>query len=95
MRLLEMAERGEIEFVFVEYRDRLARFGYHYLERFFASHGVELLVKEDDVDRTAEEELAADGLKIITVFSARLYGRRGGRKVKKAVEEALQDAGNA
>lgn len=94
MRVLNMAEEGVIDFVLIEYKDRLARFGYHYLERFLESHGVELLVKEDDVDKSAEEELVEDVLKIVTVFSARLYGKRGGRRVRKAVEGVMQDANN-
>ena len=64
------------------------------MERFLESHGVELLVKEDDVDESAEEELVEDVLKIVTVFSARLYGKRGGRRVRKAVEGVMQDANN-
>ena len=92
MRVLTMAEKGVIDFVLIEYKDRLARFGYHYLERFLESHGVALLVKEDDVDTSAEEELVEDMLKIVTVLSACLYGKRGGRRVRKAVEGAIQDA---
>ena len=92
MRVLHMAGQGSIDFVLIEYKDRLARFGYHYLERFLESHGVEVLVKEDDVDKSAQEELVEDVLKIVTVFSARLYGKRGGRRVRKAVEGAIQDA---
>ena len=92
MRVLHMAGQGSIDFVLIEYKDRLARFGYHYLERFLESHGVEVLVKEDDVDKSAEEELVEDVLKIVTVFSARLYGKRGGRRVREAVEGAIQDA---
>jgi len=92
MRVLHMAEQGSIDFVLIEYKDRLARFGYHYLERFLESHGVEVLVKEDDVDKSAQEELVEDVLKIVTVFSARLYGKSTGRRVREAVEGAIQDA---
>jgi len=92
MRVLNLAEKEAIDFVLIEYKDRLARFGYQYLERFLESHGVEFLVKEDDVDKSAEEELVEDVLKIVTVFSARLYGKRGGRQVRKAVEGVMRDA---
>ncbi len=91
-RVLNMAEKGAIDFVLIEDKDRLARFGYHYLERLLESHDVEILVKEDDVDKSAAEELVEDVLKIVTVFSARLYGKQGGRQVRKAVEGVMQDA---
>jgi putative resolvase len=34
-KLLNMVKRGEVERVVIEYPDRLARFGFHYLKEFF------------------------------------------------------------
>ena len=42
--------------------------------------GVEVVVIEDRVDVPFEQELANDMVSLITSFSARMYGRRGGRK---------------
>ncbi|PSR22991.1 MAG: IS607 family transposase [Sulfobacillus thermosulfidooxidans] len=38
--LLRLAEQHTIQRVLIEFPDRLARFGYRYLERFLRSHGV-------------------------------------------------------
>ena len=40
------------------------------------------MVIEDKVDIPFEQELANDMVSLITSFSARMYGRRGGRKRK-------------
>lgn len=48
--LIRMVENNEVNRVFVTYRDRLTRFGFHYLETMFKSHGVEIVVVKDHKD---------------------------------------------
>jgi putative resolvase len=48
--------------------------------------GTEVVIINRTEDASFEEDLAADVLEIITVFSARLYGSRS-HKNKKIVEE--------
>ena len=52
--LICMVENNEVNRVFVTYRDRLTRFGFHYLEGMFKSHGVEIVVVKDQ-DKGKEE----------------------------------------
>ena len=61
----------------VAYRDRLCRFAYDLIEHIFKHHGTKITVESDDAS-SPEGELAEDVLSIITVFSARMYGRRSG-----------------
>ncbi|EQD46097.1 DNA binding domain protein, excisionase family, partial [mine drainage metagenome] len=42
----------------------------------------------------AQSELVKDLLAIVTSFSARLYGARGGRKARKQLNEVLRDLQN-
>ena len=75
----------------VEYKDRLARFGYRYLERYIAAFGAVVDVLEDQaVNGNTHEELVKDLIAIVTSFSARIYGARGASVVKR-VKKALQD----
>jgi predicted site-specific integrase-resolvase len=41
-RMLKAAEKGEFKKLLIEYPDRLARFGYTYLERHLKHCGVEI-----------------------------------------------------
>ena len=75
-QLLTMAEHQEFQRLLIEYPDRLARFGYRYLERHLNSHGVTIESPHHKEAKTSSEELTEDLLTIITVFSARLYGKR-------------------
>lgn len=88
-KLLKAIIAGKINVVVVEYKDRLARFGYAYLELFCESHGARIEAIEEKAPDNENEELVKDLISVITSFSARLYGRRGGRKAKKEIEEKL------
>ena len=76
--------------VIIEYSDRLARFGYKYLESYFLACDMQLeIIEEPKTLNTTlttslnQEELVKDLIAIITSFSARLYGSRGAKNRKK------------
>jgi excisionase family DNA binding protein len=77
--ILEIS-KGDVARVVVEYSDRLTRFGINSFKQFLATYDTELIVISDNEDKEFEVELAEDMIAIITTYSARLYGRRGGRK---------------
>lgn len=80
-RLIKMSFEGKVERVLIEYKDRLARFGYEYLEAIFKNLDIKIEIVETK-EKKYEEELAEDIMKILTCYSARYYGARGGRKKK-------------
>lgn len=85
--LLQLATQGRVRRVHVAYKDRLCRFAYDLIEFVLAQHGAEIVVESDDA-QSPEQDLADDVISVITVFGARLYGkRRGGRRRKQAAEE--------
>jgi len=86
-KLLNMAFQGKIERVLIEYKDRIARFGYEYLWSIFRNLGIKVEIMENR-EKKYEEELAEDIMKILTCYSARYYGARGGRKKKNVVVES-------
>lgn len=75
-RIFRLVEESRIDLVVVEFRDRLARFGYSYLETYLKARKVRLVCLDDAPPTSVEDELTRDLITIITVFSARLYGRR-------------------
>jgi excisionase family DNA binding protein len=84
-KLIKLCFEGKVERILIEYKDRLARFGYEYLDAIFKNLEITVEIVEAK-EQKYEEELAEDIMKILTCYSARYYGRRGGRK-KKNVEE--------
>jgi len=89
-KLLKMVITGKVNVVVVEYKDRLARFGYKYLELLCKSHGARIEAIEEKASDDENEELIKDLVSVVASFSARLYGKKGGRKAKKELEEHLR-----
>ena len=88
--LLDMAVKHEMDIVVIEFRDRLTRFGFEYLTRFFESHGVRAEAVEES-EKGYMDELVEDFVAIVTSFAARIYGKRSQkfRKIKNTVEEVV------
>ncbi|MGZ0214410.1 MAG: IS607 family transposase [Actinomycetales bacterium] len=85
--LLQLAAQGRVRNVHVAYRDRLCRFAYELVEFVLGQHGATIVVDADDA-QSPEQDLADDVLSVITVFGARLYGKRsGGRRRQQATQE--------
>lgn len=54
--------------------------------------GVEIEATSQKEPEDVHTELVQDLLTIVTSFSARLYGARGGRKVRQSFRELIEDA---
>lgn len=91
--LLDDVPEAEFGRVIVTYEDRLARFGVPYLERYLDTFGVTVTVVEDETDKSAEQELVDDLIKLVASFSGKLYGMRSGKKqeVVASVKNEVHD----
>lgn len=85
LSLIDMVQKGEVNRIFVLYKDRLTRFGYHYLKKICDFHGVSIVVVSDEMDNKSQsEELAEDIISLIHSFSGKLYGLR--HKIRKEIK---------
>lgn len=83
-KLFRSAEQGSIDKIIVTYPDRLTRFGFDYLQRYFASYGVSIKILEQKASQSVYDELVQDVIAIITSFSGRIHGLRNRkRKIQK------------
>lgn len=74
----------------VEHKDRLTRFGFHYLELMVESQGrrIEVINLADEAGDDPVKDIVEDLVSIITSFTARIYGqRRAQRKTEKVIKE--------
>ncbi len=95
-QLAKMFKRlKEVESIVIEYPDRLARFGYNYLKEFAETFNVDIETIEQRKKLEPNEEMVQDLISIVTCFSARLYGARGGRKLKGTIKELEKERGTA
>ena len=89
-KLIFLAVNQKIDVVLLEFKDRLARFGYEYLLDFFFSHNVSVEAIATKPPQDATSELMEDLLSIITCFAAKLYGKRS-QQFKKKIEQVIQE----
>ncbi|MGK7875988.1 MAG: recombinase family protein, partial [Xenococcaceae cyanobacterium] len=83
-QLESIFKRDDYNILLVEHKDRLARFGTHYLDVLLQRLGIRLEIV--NLADNGKEELMQDLVGIITSFAARLYGkRRGKRKTEKII----------
>ena len=89
-RLCKAIEDGKIKRVVITYKDRLTRFGFEYLTRYFQSHGTGVEIIYHDKKTTAEKELVEDLIAIVTAFSGRVHGLRSHKALIKPNDPVQQ-----
>ncbi|WP_199038788.1 IS607 family transposase [Glycomyces salinus] len=89
LALMDAIERGELATVVVAHQDRLARFGFEYLEHVADKHGCEIVVANQE-SLSPPEEMVQDLLAIVHTFSSRLSGLR---RYTKALKHDLTSGG--
>ena len=81
--ILEQLIKGNIKKVVVAFKDRFTRFGFDYFQWLFQQYGA-VLESLDQEELDSRDDLLSDLMEVITVFTARYYGRR---KYKPESEE--------
>lgn len=81
---------GNIDKVFVSYKDRLTRFGFDYFKNIFSEFGVEIVVIDEleETNSDFQKELSNDIISIIHNFSVKLYSNK--RKKLKEIEKLIE-----
>jgi putative resolvase len=87
-KLCCLIEQKKVRKVVITYPDRLTRFGFGYLTRYFQSHGTEILAIHQHSTRSMQEELVQDLIAIVTSFSGRVHGMRSHRKARQRKRSA-------
>lgn len=82
-KLLKLVCKGKISKVIVSYKDRLTRFGYEYLEDFFNSYGVEIVVLNKREEVSVQQEMIDDLIALVTSFSGKMHGMRSWKNKKQ------------
>ena len=93
-QLIKQICSGEVKRLVLSHKDRLLRFGSELVFTLCEEFGTEVvIINQSEPDIRFEEELAQDVLEIITLFSARLYGRRSqqNRELMARLQEAAQE----
>jgi len=85
-KMMDLAVKKEIDVVLIEHKDRLTRFMFDYLVKFFESHNVQVIWTDEVLGKSYEQELVEDILSLMTSFSAKIYSKRAAKNRKKKEE---------
>ncbi|MCZ0980818.1 IS607 family transposase [Streptomyces diastatochromogenes] len=89
LALVDAIEQGEVGTLVVAHEDRLARFGFEYLEHVAGKNGCQIIVANQE-SLSPQEEMLQDLLAIVHTFSCSLYGLR---RYEKALKDELTGGG--
>lgn len=87
-QLIEEVLNNNVDRVVIMYKDRLVRFGFPLLKNIFNHFNTEIEII-DNTEKTEQEELIDDLVQIITVFGARISGKRAhkAKEIAKQLKE--------
>ncbi len=84
-RLFDLVIEKRIGKVIIENKDRLTRFQFNVLVRFFDSYGVIVECVENE-ETSDEQDLVNDIMMLMASFSGKLYGKRSAKRRKEKKE---------
>lgn len=94
LKLMNLVIGRKIGKVVIEHKDRLTRFQFEILVKFFDSYDVEIECLESP-DKDSEEEFVNDIMMLMASFSGKLYGKRSAkRRREKKFQRGLESPQN-
>lgn len=87
-KLMDLVLEGEVDTIYVSYKDRFTRFGFGYLESICSKLGTKIVVVNSTSEEDFQTELTQDLISIIHHFSMKMYSNR--RKEIKELEKSLK-----
>ena len=89
LAVMDAIERGEIATLVIAHQDRLARFGFDYLEGVATNNDCDIVVANQQ-SLSPDQELVHDLVAVVHTFSGRLSGLR---RYDKTLKDELGDGG--
>ena len=89
LKLMSMLLSGQISHLVIMHKDRLLRFGSEIIFLICRTFGIKVTILEESPAKTHMEQLAADLVEIVTVFSSKLYGMRSHINRRKKKDDQL------
>jgi len=88
-KLSKILKDKTVGIIIVEYKERLTRFGFNYIQDLLETQNRRIeVVFPDEI----EDDLAQDFIAVITSMCARIYGRRGNKNRAAKVRECIESA---
>jgi putative resolvase len=90
-KLLKQIISGKLTGLMITHHDRLLRFGHELIFKLCQWFSIDVIVLHEKADKSFEMELTEDVITLMTVFSARLYGKRSHQNRQRRKAEANKE----
>ena len=67
---------NKVKTLIIQHKDRLLRFGADIILFICKQMNINVVITDDKINQTKEEEFVSDVLTIMTVYSSKIYGSR-------------------
>lgn len=93
IRLMNEAKDRKIGRIFITHPDRLTRFGFNYLVRYFKVFEVDIICIGEKDDKSPQQERVDDMMSLLASFSGKLYRlrREDKRKLHQQIDEIPEE----
>jgi excisionase family DNA binding protein len=88
--MIRDAKRGRFSTIYINFKDRLTRFGFKYLETYLSEFNVSITCVNELDDKTPESELVEDLVAIVHSFSGKLYRMRRAENLMSKNQKSLK-----
>lgn len=88
----QILERNDYNILLSEHRDRVTRFGYHYLEKLLNRLNIRLEVINEI--ETKDKEIIDDFISVITSFCEKIYGNKRKQKTNEIIRSLNEEKEN-
>lgn len=92
-KMLDLVMEEKVNRIFITYKERLSRFGYETIEKICKKHDVDIIVLNEDKEKSIEQELIEDMMMLLSSFSGKMYKLRN-HKNQIIIEEGGQNDNN-
>jgi len=84
-------ENDKPKILYITNKDRLAIFGFTYLEKLFEKCNCKIVVLDSDDTKEPHDVLMKDFMSVSASFSGKFYGLRGWKQIKRFLNDVLQE----
>ena len=85
-KLINFVISGQVDSIYLTHKERLMRFGSEIFFNICSYFGTKIIILNAVENKSFESTLAEDVIELMTVFSAKLYGKRS-HKNKKILDK--------
>lgn len=92
-QLLKLVLENKVDKIYITDKDKLIRFNFDFFKTICDFYKVEIIILQDDKDKTIQQELVDDMMSLLASFSGKLYGMRSSKNKNKSLfSEKLEAA---